>query len=192
MFTKLLFLNEYRKYISNKIPDIFKDLNRNYDVLLLGDYSIVKEMVIKKGKVLDCSNYYRNFYTDNLIAKRYYSMLRKNGTIRIFVDVNNKKYFSSRKISPFDFGFLHQITLMEERTKINSISHKLNMMLNGIRLKKIEKKSNNKGIGNYIKEKYDSSRNKKNKNEMLYDLKKFCEEREILLDIIEVNKNTIL
>lgn len=176
MIKKILFIDEYRKYISKKIPDIFSNMTRNYDVLILGDYGVAKKYTDKHD--FDCSNYYRNFYTDYLVAQRYYSMLKKGGIIKIYINGHNKKYFSQKKISPFDYGFLHMVTCMEQEVKNKSIIHKINMMLNGLRLKKVTNKNRRKGI--VKKAEIDQYK-------QLAEIKDFCAERNIKLEVMVEN-----
>lgn len=176
MIKKYLNLDKYRAFIVNRIPNIFQELTRNYDTIILGDYAIVKtilEQEKKKEKVLDLSNYFRNYYTDMLIIQRYYSLARKGGTVEIYMNVNDKKYFEKKNISPFDYGYLHPVTLMEQGVKPNSFFHKLNMVFNGIRYMRAEKKDDifcEKNVKESFAEKFS-------------EIVRFCEERNLYVSI---------
>ncbi len=107
----------YKQYISSHTISLTKNLQRNYDFLILGSKNITFS---ENHSNLDLRNYGRNQYTDFLIVQRYYSFLKKGGTVRILIDLADKTYQSSSKISYFDYPLLHKVTLLEHGISINS------------------------------------------------------------------------
>lgn len=101
----------YVTSVMNNIPDILKNMTRNYDMLILGERK--NEFACNEKSFLDLTNINRNFYTDILILERYHSFLRRQGLIVFHIDCGNTKYLNDNKISEFDARFLHRVTLME-------------------------------------------------------------------------------
>ena len=89
----------------NKMPDFLKDDTRNYSNLELG-----YERVGKDG--LDLTQKYTNLYSDYLILKRFYSLVKKDGTIVINMKPTEYYMFHSRP-SVFSLCMLHPVTLLE-------------------------------------------------------------------------------
>ena len=89
----------------NKTPDFLKDDIRNYSYLELG-----YERVGKDG--LDLTQKYTNLYSDYLILKRFYSLVKKDGTIIINMKPTEYYMFHSRP-SVFSLCMLHPVTLLE-------------------------------------------------------------------------------
>lgn len=99
----------YRCFMRKKIMDPKIDLKRNYDRILLGEIS-KQERVLEN--TLDLRGYHRNAYTDILLAERYYSFLKQNGCIDLFVS-NTDYYIKTNKINPIDYPLIHPVTLLE-------------------------------------------------------------------------------
>lgn len=105
-------LIKYRAYMKTRIIDPKRHLKRNYDTLYLG----IQSREITDKNALDLRGYSRNFYVDTLLAQRYYSFLRLNGTIVIFAGKNDE-YINSKKICVLDYPLIHPVTLMENGLK---------------------------------------------------------------------------
>ena len=115
----------YKKYLSTYVPDIMKNLTRNYDKIILGDKRLASKQGDLHGSVLDLTNYSRNLYTDILILERWYSFLRNNGTVYFNIDVGSHRCLFEDAISFFDDAFLHQVTLLEHGKDIFSNKYKI-------------------------------------------------------------------
>ena len=107
---------KFRLFRKNHIKSLSVNLERNYDVLVLGDSKIVPE---QDATCAVYTNYYRNIHTDRLVLERYYSLVRTGGIIRLYIDKLDRKYLAGKCISPFDFQYLHPVTLFEERVPEN-------------------------------------------------------------------------
>ena len=87
----------FRKWRREHIRSLSVNLDRNYSSLSLGDYAIVP----KQGGDICYANYFRNLHTDRLIMERYFSLLKKGGAVRLYIDTGDKAYFSNKKIAPY-------------------------------------------------------------------------------------------
>lgn len=119
----------FRKWRREHIRSLSVNLDRNYSSLSLGDYAIVP----KQGGDICYANYFRNLHTDRLIMERYFSLLKKGGAVRLYIDTGDKAYFSNKKIAPYDCQYLHPVTLYEENVSPSAISSKKRLILNTLR-----------------------------------------------------------
>lgn len=90
-----------------KSPDFLKNDTRNYSYIKLG-YGPIGEI----DDSLDLTQEYSNLYSDFLVLKRFYSLLKKDGTI--VINMNPTKYYMFYdKPSIFSLCMLHPVTLLE-------------------------------------------------------------------------------
>lgn len=97
----LYFLFCYKK----KVPNIFNNCNRDYEMLFIGS-----SYLIDNKKILNCCAYNRSLEMDFEILKRLYSFLSKNGEVCISY---NFKYDKLKGINPNDIYYLHSVTMEE-------------------------------------------------------------------------------
>jgi hypothetical protein len=117
---------KYCRFMRKRIPNIMKDLTRNYDKIVLGKiYNDRLDQTNIDEKKLDLTNYCRNLYTDILILKRWYSLLKVGGSVCFNIDCRSKKYLFDNKISVYDDRFLHQVTMLEHKKDIYSKKYKI-------------------------------------------------------------------
>lgn len=116
---------KYRVYIGNKVPSLMGNMTRNYDEMILGDEnSEISKNEPTNKKCLNLTNYGRNLYTDVLIMERWYSFLKKGGTVCFSIDCGNKRYLFDNNISLFDDEFMHQVTMLEHGKDVTSKKYK--------------------------------------------------------------------
>lgn len=89
----------------NKSPDFLRDDTRNYSYLELGYKQLGKDG-------LDLTQEYTNLYSDYLVLKRFYSLVKRDGTIVINMEPTEYYMFHSRP-SIFSLCMLHPVTLLE-------------------------------------------------------------------------------
>ncbi|MDD3414648.1 MAG: hypothetical protein PHY47_11685 [Lachnospiraceae bacterium] len=107
-----------------KAPDLLNDGQRNFGIMYLG-------WPIEYVDGLDMTVVYSNLYSDFLIFQRYYSLLKKGGTV-IFYLKDDLKYFYKRKLSLFCLNMLHPVTLLEHGKIYYDYEYKWNEMFNTI------------------------------------------------------------
>lgn len=130
----LIFIYGYlaeKQFLKMRLPDLLNS-ERNFEKLLICDESHIK--CLNKERTLVLSNYNRNFFVDFLILKRYYSFLRTDGECIFVFDLNNKKYFESKKINSLDYNFLHIVTIYENNIKPESKFFKIKKILNKFKI----------------------------------------------------------
>lgn len=118
--------NYYMNYCNSIVPNFLINLNRNYEYIILGNINNENE-----NNSLILKNYKRNLYTDILIMERFYSLLKPGGTC-IFYIKNDKNYILCNKISPFDFCFLHPVTIYEHSKRIFTYVFQFKEIFSGI------------------------------------------------------------
>ncbi len=103
----LLLINKSKiVYNWRKEPELLNNSIRNYQYLELG-YQRTGD---KNG--LDLTQKYTNLYSDFLLLKRYYSLLKRGGSIVINMDAT-KSYMFKQRPTVFSLCMLHPVTLME-------------------------------------------------------------------------------
>ncbi len=80
---------------------------------------------------LDLSSIGRNLFTNELLVKRYYSLLGKNEQVNIMI-INDRKFVLSNKISHFDYCLLHPVTVYEQSVSMYQYVYKYRELFSGI------------------------------------------------------------
>lgn len=182
---------KYVSYCEKQIPDIFRNPERNYDEIVLGEYPGKYISEEKKSKCLYLNGYKRNFYTDILIMERYYSFLRKGGTIIFVMDLNNKKYFTKNRISIFDDKYFHVVTLLEHGKNTDTMKYQLSEYYKGflfLLTTYLQREDNGNKKRNIVSDKRVFPKHVRGKME---DIKKFCETRGILVKFLDLNNEEV-
>lgn len=175
LFITIRLWEEYKIHISSINPNFLDNLDRNYEILELG---ILKELE-SNINILKLMNYRRNLYTDVLLIKRYYSLLRIEGIVRIHVE-KTREYLCRKTISVFDYALLHPMTLYEHNIFLYFYVIKLKEIFSGIlffiyvRYEKGNNSVDNKVIENAL--------------DSFNDIAKFLNERSMWLEIDLPNK----
>lgn len=159
---------KYKYYLRTVIPDIHGNLKRNYDYMILGNRNI--DIDVSKNS-LDLRNYKRNIYTDILVMERFYSFLKKNAEIKFYIDRNDEKVFHEKRISKFDYEFLHRVTLMEHNISQVSFKYKIYKIIVAIKFLFVNK--------NFVKRKSTLKALNKIDNQVEQYVKSFCEKRNL-------------
>ena len=121
---------KYKKYISKiGINSLLQNENRNYDKLILGRKYIDENATI--NNCLDLRNYGRNFYTDILIMKRYYSFLKTDGVVE-FIVYNDNSLLFGEYISIFDASLLHKVTVYKHNKYLYKYVYDYKEIFSGI------------------------------------------------------------
>lgn len=159
----LLVINKSR-IIHNwkKEPKLLNDSTRNYQYLELG-YQRTRE-----NSGLDLTQKYTNLYSDFLLLKRYYSLVKRGGVIVVNMDAT-KSYMLKQQPTVFSLCMLHPVTLLElgifyyvYEIKLKGILTPLFFLLNEVTSHIIKKKKTN--ICNKI---------------LMSDMENFCKERNL-------------
>ena len=93
----------------HRAPELLNDDKRNYDMLILG-YKMPQNKEVYNG--LDMTITYSTLYSDFLLMQRYYSLVKKGGTI-IFNLPENRLYYKKHRLSIFTLNMLHPVTILE-------------------------------------------------------------------------------
>lgn len=104
----LLIINKSRIICNwKKEPKLLNDSTRNYQCLELGYQRTGGDNV-----GLDLTQKYTNLYSDFLLLKRYYSLVKSGGKIIVNMDAT-KAYMLKQRPTVFSLCMLHPVTLME-------------------------------------------------------------------------------
>lgn len=123
-FSFIIFINKVvKRKCANQVPDLFDLANRNFDILVIGDYKIIDSINCQEQKKFVLTSPDRSFYASILIFERLHSLLREGQGKVIFVI--RKKYLEQKSISTFDIPFLHLVTL----NKLGINKRKINLPL---------------------------------------------------------------
>ncbi len=95
------------RYKSAKRFNPIRKPERNFPALLLGN-----DKTDGRKDALDMRESDRNIYTDILVMERYYSLVKKGGTIVFCIDRRDKRYLG-KGVSLLGRYLLHPVTLME-------------------------------------------------------------------------------
>lgn len=125
-----LVYKSYLSYRANHILSLSKNLKRNYVGLILGDSAITPN---PGDNEISYANYYRNIYTDKLMLERYYSLVKAGGCVKLYIDLHKSVYHETRKVSTFDYQYLHPVTLLEEGIDLNFVGSNKVKLINLIK-----------------------------------------------------------
>lgn len=164
---------EFIKFLESIIPNLFINSNRGYKIITLGEK---KNFSHSDEEKLDMSNFYRNFYTDFLIIKRYYSFLDREGSFMLDLREVSKNYFGMNKISTLDYWLLHEVTLIEHDVDRDSFILKI-FLLKAIVLFSLSKfRFLKKDFSYFSVDNFDES--------LLFDINNFLDERDLKMVIM--------
>ena len=180
---------------------------RNYDILILGDdisRSRIPDELLRNKKVFDCSLSDQNLYVDFLVLKNTFSILKPKGVVYIplrkaSIKYINEKFYDERRyywaLSPYVFNPSSvSCTLKKIYTRIPGLLFRFKDLLYLIQRmfvpnldtknvsRRIEKETT--WLENTSPSKQEELRIKQMR--LIEDMKEFCDERDIKLEIIKV------
>ena len=120
----MILQKKYRIHCDKIIPNMMTNLERNYDSIVLGELTNIQKFDIEE-KTLILGNFYRNLYTDELVMQRFYSYLKRGGTVYFVIDRCKLSDIRSKRISPLDYVFLHDVTLLEHGIDRGGLKYKM-------------------------------------------------------------------
>lgn len=178
---------ESKKYLT--YSNYINDIRRNFDYIILGSDKIYNYYRNKKNEDyhLNYSFFNRNIYINEKIIKNFYSLVKNNGKILLYVDVlkdfKNESYFSSLDILILNRLFTNKIENKKKRYKmlypcfadfILSLKVFLKIIFN-LRILELNFNFKKRNLNFFV--------------EKIIEVMSFCEYRDINLEIILIEYN---